>query len=130
MMIKSLLAPLALLLVIAGAREASAQTTTRTLNAPRNYVPLDISTVTTGGVAVTALAAGHRTAGGWLFNPVEATVKLCIDESGATAAGTTSSGNVTCVAPGTTYMLMPGPASVSVITSDSAHAFSGQGWAP
>jgi len=32
----------------------------------RTFVPLDIATVTTGGTAVNALSAGHRSAGGWL----------------------------------------------------------------
>lgn len=94
----------------------------------RTVFPLDISTVTTGGVAVTALNSTHRTAGGWLFNPTTATVALCINEL-APASGTTSQGSLTCIAPGQTYMITPGNGSVSVITSDSAHPFSGQGWA-
>lgn len=91
-----------------------------------NIVPLDISTVTTGGTAVTALAAGNRAAGGWLFNPVEATINLCINERG-TASGTASQGDLTCIAPGTKYGVTPGAGPVSVVTSDSAHPFSGYG---
>lgn len=90
-------------------------------------MPLDIATVTTGGTAVTALAAGHRNAGGWVYNPPTATVNLCINEIG-TASGTTSAGNTTCVVPGQTYMLTPSSNAVSVISSDSAHPFSGYGW--
>lgn len=89
--------------------------------------PLDVSTVTTGGTAVTALLAGHRNAGGWLSNPNAATVNLCINEIGA-ASGTTSAGNTTCIVPGQTYMLTPSTNAVSVISSDSAHPFSGYGW--
>ena len=89
-------------------------------------VPLDISTVTTGGTAVTALNAGHRTAGGFLLNPIGATINLCINEQ-ATASGTTSSGALTCITPGQTYFLTPSTLAVSVITSDSSHPFAGPG---
>ena len=91
-----------------------------------SLVPLDISTVTTGGTAVTALNAGHRTAGGFLLNPIGATINLCINEQ-ATASGTTSSGALTCITPGQTYFLTPSTLAVSVITSDSSHPFAGQG---
>jgi hypothetical protein len=98
-----------------------------TVNGPVTLVPLDVAVVTTGGVAVVALAALHRNKGGWLFNPATATVNLCINEIG-TASGTTSAANTTCIAPGQAYVLAPGPGAVSVIASDSAHAFSGYGW--
>jgi hypothetical protein len=90
-------------------------------------VPLDISTVTTGGVAVFALNPGNRSAGGWIQNPSTATVNLCIDEVGV-ASGTVSSGNVTCIPPGSTYTVAPSSRPVSVISSDSSHAFSGYGF--
>lgn len=92
----------------------------------RTIVPLDVSTVTTGGTAVTALTAGHRTAGGFLLNPVGATINLCINEQG-TASGTTSAGALTCIVPGQEYNLTPAAGAVSVVTSDSAHPFSGYG---
>ena len=92
----------------------------------RTLVTLDINTVTTGGTAVTAIAAGHRTAGGFLQNPKGATIDLCINEIG-TATGTTSSGNTTCIIPGQTYTVSPASTGVSVITSDSSHPFSGYG---
>jgi hypothetical protein len=94
--------------------------------AARTLVTLDVKTVTTGGTAVTALTAGHRTAGGWIYNPSVATVNLCINEIG-TAVGTTSSGDTTCIQPGVTYTLQPAAGAVSVISSDSAHPFSGMG---
>lgn len=99
---------------------------TNTSPAARTIVPLDVATVTTGGTAVTALTAGHRTAGGFLLNPIGATINLCINEQG-TASGTTSSGALTCILPGQTYNLTPSAGAVSVITSDSTHPFSGQG---
>jgi hypothetical protein len=92
----------------------------------RTLVPLDIAAVTTGGTAVTALAAGHRTAGGWLQNPPTATIPLCINEIG-TASGTTSAGSTTCIAQGQVYLITPAAGAVSVISSDSAHPFSGIG---
>jgi hypothetical protein len=90
-------------------------------------MPLDAAVVPTGGTAVTALAAAHRNKGGWLVNPSTATVALCINEIG-TASGTASAGNLTCIAPGQTYLLTASPNAVSVVTSDSNHAFSGYGW--
>jgi len=98
-----------------------------TVNGPITLVPLDVATVTTGGVAVTALIAAHRNKGGWLFNPNTATVNLCINEISA-ASGTSSAGNTTCITPGQTYVLAASPNAVSVVASDSAHAFSGYGW--
>lgn len=89
--------------------------------------PLDVSTVTTGGTAVTAIAAGHRSAGGWIYNPSTATVNLCINEVAA-ASGTTSQGSLTCIPPDRTYVIAPGIGSVSVVSSDSAHPFSGYGF--
>lgn len=94
--------------------------------AARTIIPLDASSVTTGGTAVTALTAGHRTAGGFLYNPIGATINLCINEQ-ATASGTTSAGALTCIQPGQSYSLTPAAGAVSVITSDSTHPFSGQG---
>lgn len=94
--------------------------------APRTIVALDVSTVTTGGTAVTALTAGHRTAGGFLYNPIGATINLCINEQ-ATASGTTSAAGLTCIQPGQSYKLAPTSTAVSVITSDSSHPFSGYG---
>lgn len=100
---------------------------TPTFPAPLPIVPLDINTVTTGGTAVTALNANHRIAGGWIQNPSTATVNLCINESG-TASGTTTQGSLVCIVPGQTYTLAPSQNAVSVISSDSAHPFGGEGF--
>lgn len=97
-----------------------------TVAGQRTIVALDVSTVTTGGTAVTALIAGHRTAGGFLVNPKAATIDLCINEQ-TTASGTTTSGALICVPPGGNYNLTPSPLAVSVITSDSTHPFGGEG---
>jgi hypothetical protein len=90
-------------------------------------VALNVSVVTTGGTAVTALISGNRTAGGWIQNPLTASQNLGINEIG-TASGTTSAGSTTFIAPGQTYVLAPSGNPVSVISSDSSHAFSGYGW--
>lgn len=92
----------------------------------RTLVTLDVKTVTTGGTAVNAISAGHRTAGGFLQNPIGATIALCINEIG-TASGTTSSGDTTCIQPGQSYTVAPASTAVSVVTSDSAHPYSGYG---
>jgi hypothetical protein len=97
-----------------------------TVSGPLTLVPLDVALVTTGGTAVTALAAGHRNKGGWLYNPAGA-ASLCINEIAA-ASGTASAGSLTCIAAGQIYRLSPSPNAVSVVSSDSNHAFSGYGW--
>lgn len=92
----------------------------------RSLVTLDIKTVTTGGTAVAAIAAGNRTAGGLLCNPVGATINLGINEIG-TAVGTTASGDTSFIVPGQCYNVAPASTAVSVISSDSTHPFSGYG---
>lgn len=93
-----------------------------------NIVPLDIATVTTGGTAVTALAAGKRTAGGWIQNPAGAAQPLCINEQGGVASGTTSSNGLLCLPAGNSFNLAPSLLGVSVVSSDSAHPFAGEGY--
>ena len=92
----------------------------------RTLVALDVASVTTGGSAVNALTAGHATAGGFIYNPAVATVALCINQIGV-ASGTSSAGNTTCIQPGQPYNIVPSANAVSVISSDSTHAFSGMG---
>jgi len=91
-----------------------------------NYVPLDITQVTTGGSAVNAWAAGHRLGGGWIVNPSTATAPLCINEVGT--ATTTAQGNTTCIAPGTSYTLSPSANALSVNSTDGPHPFSGMAY--
>jgi hypothetical protein len=118
---------LAVLAVAASLAVPTAHAETLVVPGPRNMVPLDVASVTTGGTAVTALTAGHRTAGGWIYNPTGAAADLCINEMG-TATGTVSAGSTVCIAAGATLLLTPSNAPVSVISSDSAHAFAGMGW--
>lgn len=92
----------------------------------QNLVALSAATVTTGGTAVTAMAAGIRTGGGWIANPSTATTPLCIAELGT--AGVASGGSTTCIAPGVTYTVVGNAGAVSVNATDSAHAFSGYGF--
>lgn len=94
----------------------------------RTIVPLNVSTITTGGTAVTALTPNHRTAGGYLANPKAATVDLCVNEQ-TTASGTTTGAQsgLYCIVPGGSYNLAPSALGVSVITSDSTHPFAGYG---
>lgn len=115
--------PLLALLALASPSHAA----TVTVPGSIALVPLDVATVTTGGVAVTALIAGHRTGGGFLLNPVGAIAPLCINEQG-TAVGTTSAGSVICIAAGASFNLAPSPMPVSVVSSDSAHGFAGEGY--
>lgn len=89
-------------------------------------VPLDVAQVTTGGVAVTAINAGHRTGGGFISNPSGAAANLGINEIGV-ATGTTSAGNTTFIQPGQTYTLQASPNPVSVISTDGPHPYSGEG---
>lgn len=116
--------------LLVGLAVASPVMADSTLTAPGAIAlqPLDAATVTTGGTAVIASAQGHHNKGGYIFNPSTATTNLCINEIG-TATGTTSAGSTTCIVPGQTYVLAPSPFfAVSVVSSDSAHAFSGYGW--
>lgn len=99
---------------------------TETVPAPLTIISLDIQTVTTGGTAVTAIAAGNHTAGGFLQNPKGASIDLCINLVAA-ASGTTSAGDLICIPPAGTFTVPPGIGSVSVVTSDSSHPFAGYG---
>jgi hypothetical protein len=89
-------------------------------------ISLNVATVTTGGTAVTALAAGQRSKGGWIQNPPSASTNLCVNEKGT--ATTTAGGDVTCLVPGQTYILAANGNAVSVVSSDGPHPFSGYGW--
>lgn len=90
---------------------------------PLTQVALDVSSVATGGTAVTALSSGHASAGGWLQNPAAATASLCVSLTGTATTSTPS----TCLAPGQGFSIPPTAGAVSVISSDSAHGFAGQG---
>jgi len=86
----------------------------------------DVSSVTTGGTAVTAFNAGHVAKGGWLFNPNTATANLCINI--VTTATTTGTGSTACIAPGQSYTIPATTGAISVNSSDSSHGFAGAGY--
>lgn len=87
-------------------------------------LPLDISSVTTGGTAVNALAAGHASAGGFVVTSNAA--GICINERGA--AGTASSGDTACVAQNQPYYLAPTSNAISVNSSSSSVTLAGYGY--
>lgn len=80
-------------------------------------IPLDAAVVSTGGLAVIALKAGHRTGGGRIVNPLGAIRPLCIREKY----------EMFCIAPGGAYNLVPSGDEVSVVSEDSNHSFDGYG---
>jgi hypothetical protein len=92
----------------------------------RAIIPLDVSVVTTGGTAVTALTAGHAAAGGFIVtnNPAG----MCVDQS--TTAGTVNGtpSTTVCVLQFESFPLTPNGGAVSVNSTGSGVAISGQGW--
>jgi len=91
----------------------------------RTIVLLDVSTVTTGGTAVTALATGHASAGGFIVTSNAA--GLCVDQyqTAGTVTGTPSS--TACVAMNVPYQLVPSAHAVSVNSTASGVALGGEG---
>lgn len=87
----------------------------------------DVSTVTTGGTAVNAFAAGNCAKGCFVVNNWAATTKLCGRSTG-TASGTDNNGGTSCVGAGQTLTFAPTAAAISVVTSDNNHPFSGTGY--
>lgn len=108
---------------------ASGLTPWPVLSTPAQSTPAapDISTVTTGGTAVNAFSANHCAKGCYIVNPDNATVNLCGNGVGA-ASGTHSNGATICVVPGQSLWFSPRAAVVSVVSSDSAHPFGGEGY--
>jgi DNA-binding beta-propeller fold protein YncE len=88
-------------------------------------VPLDVATVATGGTAVTALTAGHATAGGWIMTANAA--GICVDQ--VTTAGTVSGTPSTtgCVGAGVPVPLVASGLPVSVNSTGSGTALAGEG---
>jgi hypothetical protein len=95
------------------------------IDPPATLVPLTVAVVTTGGVAVTAIAAGNRTRGGLLVNP-SATNNMVVNEI-TTASGTVTSGSNFVIPPGGSWVLAASGNAVSVISADSGHVFAGYG---
>jgi hypothetical protein len=96
------------------------------IDLPFTLVALSVSTVTTGGTAVTAIAAGNRARGGFITNPSGAPGDLIVNEL-TTASGTVSAGSNLVISAGQTYEVAPSPLGVSVISASSGHVFAGLG---
>lgn len=95
---------------------------------PVQVTPTNLSagTVTTGGTAVTALAAGHAAKGGWISNPLTNTGTLCISETGT--AGTANSVSTVCLPPGGTLTLPATGVAISANSTTSSLTFIGYGY--
>lgn len=92
--------------------------------APMNVVSLDVSSVTTGGTAVTALLATHANHGGFLVTANAA--GICVNSAGG-AAGTSTSGDTICVGQNIPYSIPPTANAISVNSSASSVTFAGNG---
>lgn len=91
-------------------------------------VALDVATTTSANTAVTALIATHRSAGGWIENPITATTVICVNTI-TTAAFSSGAcvGSNNGIAPGQVFNIPANANAVSVVSSDASHAFSGEG---
>lgn len=90
----------------------------------RTIVPLDVSAIGTGGTAVTALTAGHATAGGKLVTANAA--GLCVDQHGTAGTVTGTPSTTMCVPQNVVFDLVPSAGAVSV-NSTAAAAIGGEG---
>jgi len=109
---------------------ASSETGLVAMSAPITAAPviprdLDVATVTTGGTAVTALAAGNAAKGGFI-KAVSAI--LCIRDSTGTAGTVDGVAGTTCIAVGQTYMLPPQVGAISVNSSTAGAIIGGRGY--
>jgi hypothetical protein len=91
--------------------------------APRTQVPLDENEILNSGTAVTAISAGHRTAGGILQTGNAA--GMYVNE--ITTAGTVVANGTVFVPENTIYQVTPGTGPVSVNATASAVIISGFG---
>lgn len=92
---------------------------------PRTIIPLDVSSVTTGGTAVTALAAGHAMAGG--FVETANVAGICVDQHTAAGTVTGTPSTTACVATNVPFYIVPSAGAVSVNSSASSVSFGGEG---
>ena len=89
-------------------------------------VPLDASTVTTGGTAVTALNATHAARGGYLVTVN--TAGICVDQQTTAGTATGTPPSTACVLANQPFYLVPNGNPVSVNSSASSVIFSGEGF--
>jgi hypothetical protein len=87
-------------------------------------IALDVGSVTTGGTPVNALSATHAAAGGYILTANAA--GICVNLLGS--AGTSTSGNTTCVAANQPYDIPPTANAVSVNSSASSVTLAGYGF--
>lgn len=88
-------------------------------------VPGLVSQVTTGGIAVIAVAAAPN--GGFITNPSTATEYLFVDPVGS--AGLVAEGTTFGIAPGQSWSIIPGQTTpTSVNAASNLHAFSVVVW--
>ena len=115
---------LSILAILSVNGAAIAQTATPIKPGPVNPTAPKVNVVTTGGVAVTAFAAGQATAGGWVATANSA--GICVDQvtTAGTATGTPSTTG--CVAANVPFYLVPSTNAVSVNSSASSVTFGGE----
>lgn len=92
--------------------------------AARTIILLDVSAVATASTAVTALAAGHATAGGILVTANAA--GMCIDQHTTAGTVTGTPSTTMCVPQNVVFNLVPNSGAVSV-NATAAIAFGGEG---
>lgn len=116
-----------ILALLFSASSAMAQSCARpTAGPPYTSVPLDIATVTTGGTAVTALAACNAIApGAWIVTANAA--GMCIDQFTTAGTATGVPSTTTCVGTNQPFFLTPSIKAVSVNSTASGVLISGQG---
>lgn len=90
---------------------------------PLTIVPFDVASVSTANTAVTALAAGHATAGGFIVTSNAAGV--CVNQNGT--AGTATSGSTICAVANQQITLVPSGNAVSVNSTASNVVLGGEG---
>lgn len=110
----------------AGAATAANQTNGSQVVKPaaRTIIPLDVSAIVTGGTAVTALTAGHATAGGIIITANAA--GICVDQHTTAGTVTGTPSTTMCVPQNIVFNLVPNSGAVSV-NSTAAAALGGEG---
>lgn len=88
-------------------------------------IPLDLSMVVTGGVAVTALNANHAVGGGFLVTAN--TAGICVDQQTIAGTVTGTPASTICAVQNQQINLVPSSHAVSVNSSGSSVTFAGEG---
>ena len=124
-----LLAAGSLAMAVAPPHQAAAQTSSAQAcpapGTPYKIIPLTVSTVTTGGTAVTAIAATGARCGGYLVTSNAA--GICVDQTTTAGTVTGTPSTTSCVAANTPFYLVPSVNAVSVNSPSSSVNFAGEG---